>query len=57
MPSPGKLGVAADPAAVLDVQVAIDALVGPKVMPYRRAVLGYREVRRELNSAVVDVLR
>jgi 4a-hydroxytetrahydrobiopterin dehydratase len=33
----------ADPAAEQDVQVAIDALVGPEVMPFWRAVLGYRE--------------
>jgi 4a-hydroxytetrahydrobiopterin dehydratase len=38
-----RLGVPADAAAVQDVQVAIDALVGPEVMPFWRAVLGYRE--------------
>lgn len=37
------LGVPADPAAVQDVQVAIDALVGRDVLPFWRAVLGYRE--------------
>src|SRR5437867_6635205 len=34
-----EIGVAADPAAVQDVQVAIDALVGSEVMPFWRAVL------------------
>jgi len=41
------LGVPADPAAVQDVQVAIDALVGPVVMPFWRAVLGYRDTGEE----------
>jgi 4a-hydroxytetrahydrobiopterin dehydratase len=35
-----ELGVAADPTAVQTVQVSIDALVGPQVMPFWRAVLG-----------------
>lgn len=39
-----KLNVPADPTAVQTVQVTIDALVRPKVMPFWRAVLGYREV-------------
>jgi 4a-hydroxytetrahydrobiopterin dehydratase len=38
-----QLGVPADPAAVQDVQIAIDALVAPEVMPFWRAVLGYQE--------------
>ena len=38
-----ELGVPADPAAVQIVQVAIDALVIPDVIPFWRAVLGYRE--------------
>jgi 4a-hydroxytetrahydrobiopterin dehydratase len=38
-----ELGVPADPFAVQDVQVSIDALVGPEVRPFWRAVLGYRE--------------
>jgi 4a-hydroxytetrahydrobiopterin dehydratase len=38
-----ELGVPADPAAVQEVQVAIDALVGPEVMPFWRAVLGYAD--------------
>jgi 4a-hydroxytetrahydrobiopterin dehydratase len=36
-----ELGVSADPSAVQTVQVTIDALVGPEVMPFWRAVLGY----------------
>ncbi len=36
-----ELGLAADPSAVQTVQVSIDALVGPEVMPFWRAVLGY----------------
>ena len=38
-----ELGVLADPSAVQTVQVTIDALVGPEVMPFWRAVLGYRD--------------
>jgi len=38
-----ELGVPADPSAVQTVQVTIDALVGPAVMPFWRALLGYRE--------------
>jgi 4a-hydroxytetrahydrobiopterin dehydratase len=37
------LGVPADPSAVQTVQVTIDALVGPEVVPFWRAVLGYRD--------------
>jgi len=36
-----ELGVPADPSAVQTVQVTIDALVSPDVMPFWRAVLGY----------------
>ena len=42
-----ELDVPADPSAVQMVQVAIDALVRPQVMPFWRAVLGYREVGDE----------
>jgi 4a-hydroxytetrahydrobiopterin dehydratase len=42
-----ELGVPADPSAVQDVQVSIDALVGPEVLPFWRAVLGYQEVGEE----------
>ena len=38
-----ELGVPADPTAVQTVQVTIDALVIPAVMPFWRAVLGYRD--------------
>jgi 4a-hydroxytetrahydrobiopterin dehydratase len=38
-----EMGVPADPSAVQTVQVTIDALVGPEVMPFWRAVLGYRD--------------
>jgi len=37
-----ELRVAADPSAVQTVQLAIDALVHPDVIPFWRAVLGYR---------------
>ena len=42
-----ELDVPADPAAVQTVQVAIDALVPAEVMPFWRAVLGYREMGEE----------
>ncbi len=42
------LGVEADPTAVQDVYLAIDALVAPEVLPFWRAVLGYRQVGEEL---------
>jgi 4a-hydroxytetrahydrobiopterin dehydratase len=42
-----RLGVPAAPADVQDVQIAIDALVGPDVVPFWRAVLGYRQVGDE----------
>ncbi len=38
-----ELSVPADPAGVQTVQVTIDALVIPEVMPFWRAVLGYRQ--------------
>jgi len=38
-----ELGVPADPSAVQTVQVTIDALVGHEVMPFWRAVLGFRD--------------
>ena len=41
------LGIAADPTAVQDVQITIDALVTAEVRPFWRAVLGYREVGGE----------
>jgi 4a-hydroxytetrahydrobiopterin dehydratase len=39
-----ELGVLVDPTGLQSVQVAIDALVLLDVMPFWRAVLGYREV-------------
>jgi 4a-hydroxytetrahydrobiopterin dehydratase len=42
-----ELGASVDPTALQIVQVAIDALVLPDVMPFWRAVLGYREVGDE----------
>jgi 4a-hydroxytetrahydrobiopterin dehydratase len=38
------LGIMADPAAVQLVNVTIDALVLADVLPFWRAVLGYRQV-------------
>jgi 4a-hydroxytetrahydrobiopterin dehydratase len=37
------LGFPADPSAVQTVQITIDALVHPEVIPFWRAVLGYRD--------------
>jgi 4a-hydroxytetrahydrobiopterin dehydratase len=42
-----ELGATADPTAVQLVQVTIDALVHPDVMPFWSAVLGYRQVGDE----------
>lgn len=42
-----RLGAAADPTAVQDVQVGVDALDIPAVRAFWRAVLGYREVGDE----------
>jgi 4a-hydroxytetrahydrobiopterin dehydratase len=41
------MNLTADPGAVQTVQVAIDALVSPEVMPFWRAVLNYREIGAE----------
>jgi 4a-hydroxytetrahydrobiopterin dehydratase len=38
-----ELGATADPSVLQTVQVAIDALVRPEVMPFWRAVLGYAD--------------
>jgi 4a-hydroxytetrahydrobiopterin dehydratase len=35
------LGLPADPSALQTVQVTIDALVGPEIMPFWQALLGY----------------
>jgi 4a-hydroxytetrahydrobiopterin dehydratase len=42
-----ELDVSPDPTAVQKIQIAIDALVIPDVMPFWRAVLGYRQVGGE----------
>ncbi len=42
-----ELGIAAEPAAVQDFQLTIDALVRPDVIPFWRAVLGFRQVGDE----------
>ena len=39
-----EMGAFADPSALQTVQVAIDALVIPEVLPFWRAVLGYDQV-------------
>ena len=38
-----ELGLPADPSAVQNVQVSIDAVAIPEVLPFWRAVLGYTE--------------
>ncbi|MER6952049.1 VOC family protein [Nonomuraea sp. NPDC000554] len=38
-----KLGILAEPSAVQTVQVTIDALVGPEVVAFWRALLGYQD--------------
>jgi 4a-hydroxytetrahydrobiopterin dehydratase len=42
-----ELGIPTDPAATQTVQISIDALDIPNVMPFWRAVLGYRQVGDE----------
>jgi 4a-hydroxytetrahydrobiopterin dehydratase len=49
-----ELGIVADPSQVQTVQIAIDALNIPAVMPFWAAVLGYRQKGGE---DVVDPLR
>ena len=39
-----RLDVAADPTGLRDVQLTIDALVTPDVLPFWQALLGYRKV-------------
>jgi 4a-hydroxytetrahydrobiopterin dehydratase len=43
----GELGIPVDPSSLQIVQIAIDALHIPDVLPFWRAVLGYREVDDE----------
>jgi 4a-hydroxytetrahydrobiopterin dehydratase len=47
------LGTAADPTRVQHIQVSIDALELPSVMPFWREALGY-EFRRDTEEDVVD---
>lgn len=42
-----ELDIPADPAAVHDIDLTIDSLVAPQVMPFWRAVLGYKQVGDE----------
>ena len=42
-----ELDLRADPAAVQEIDLTIDALVAPQVMPFWRAVLGYTQVGDE----------
>ena len=42
-----ELGIPADPAAVQEVQVSVDAIDAAKLMPFWRAVLGYRQLGEE----------
>jgi 4a-hydroxytetrahydrobiopterin dehydratase len=42
-----ELDVPADPAAVQDVNLTIDALFRPRVLPFWRAVLGYEQEGEE----------
>ncbi len=48
-----ELGIPADPARVQHIQVSIDALAIPDVMPFWREALGY-EFRRDTDEDVVD---
>jgi len=48
-----KLGIAADPSAVQNIQVSIDSRVGADVLPFWRAVLGY-ESRGDEPGDLVD---
>jgi 4a-hydroxytetrahydrobiopterin dehydratase len=48
-----ELGIPADPTRVQHIQVSIDALAIPEVMPFWRAALGY-EFRRDTEEDVVD---
>ena len=45
-----ELGASLDLTGLQAVQVAIDALVIPEVMPFWRAVLGYRQVGEDLED-------
>ena len=49
-----ELGVPVDPSAVQTVQVSIDALVGPEVMPFWRAVVGYQNRPDSPDEDMID---
>jgi 4a-hydroxytetrahydrobiopterin dehydratase len=49
-----ELGTTADPTAVQTVQLTIDALVVPEVMPFWRAVLGYEHRADSPDEDLVD---
>jgi 4a-hydroxytetrahydrobiopterin dehydratase len=49
-----ELGFPADPTAVQTVQVTVDALVAPEVMPFWRAVLGYEYRSDSPDEDLVD---
>jgi 4a-hydroxytetrahydrobiopterin dehydratase len=42
-----ELGIPADPSAVQEVQVSVDAIDAAKLMPFWGAVLGYRQLGEE----------
>jgi 4a-hydroxytetrahydrobiopterin dehydratase len=46
-----ELDLRAAPAAVQELEIAIDALVGPSVQPFWRAVLGYDEDASDTSAA------
>jgi 4a-hydroxytetrahydrobiopterin dehydratase len=50
------LGIPADPSAVQTVQVTVDALSGPEVVAFWRALLGYRD-RASSSEDLIDPLR
>ena len=50
------LGISADPSAVQTVQVTVDALEGPKVVAFWRALLGYQD-RAHSGEDLMDPLR
>ncbi|WP_020519077.1 VOC family protein [Catelliglobosispora koreensis] len=51
-----KHGLRADPAAVQNIQVCIDALVIPEVLPFWRAVFGYED-RGDCPDDLIDAKR
>ena len=48
------MGISADPSVVQSVQVSIDALVAPEVMPFWRAVLGYQDRADSPEEDLID---